>query len=125
MSDLMYTKDHEWLSLQGQLITVGITDFAQQQLGEIVFVELPEPGQEVTPGRDVVVIESVKAAGEVYAPLPGIVVEINEELIDTPELINQDPAGAGWFYRLRPADPADLSGFMCQNEYRAYLDGEQ
>jgi glycine cleavage system H protein len=124
MSDLKYTEEHEWLLLEGDVMTVGITDFAQQQLGDIVFVDLPDQGQEITQGQDVVVIESVKAAGDVHAPLAGTVVEINEELIDTPELVNQDPTGAGWFYRAKLDDAAGFGEFMSENDYAAYLNDE-
>ncbi len=122
MSDLKYTKEHEWLLLEGDVVTVGITDFAQQQLGDLVLVDLPEQGQEINLGEDVVVIESVKAASEVHAPLAGTVVEINEELIDKPELVNQDPTGVGWFYRAKLDGEADFSEFMSQKDYEAYVD---
>ncbi len=122
MSDLKYTKEHEWLLLEGDVVTVGITDFAQQQLGDLVLVELPERGQEISVGEDIVVIESVKAASEVHAPLAGTVVEINEELVDKPELVNQDPAGAGWIYRAKLEEGANLSEFMSQKDYDAYVE---
>ena len=116
-----FTNDHEWARLEGDLVTVGITDYAQKQLGEVVFVELPEVGKSVESGDEVAVVESVKAAGEVKAPLGGEVVEINETLADAPEKVNEDPAGEGWFYRLKPTDPAALDKLLDQDAYDALL----
>jgi glycine cleavage system H protein len=124
MSELKFTKQHEWLLLDGDVVTVGITDFAQQQLGDIVFIDLPDEGKEISVGDEIVVIESVKAAGEVHSPLSGTVVAINEQLADTPELVNDDPTGAGWFYRAKVYGDADLSGLMSENDYGVYLSDE-
>jgi len=122
MSDLKFTKDHEWLLADGDEVTIGITDFAQGQLGDIVFVELPEVGSELSVDDEVVVIESVKAAGGIKAHVSGTVTEINETLNDAPDTVNQDPMGEGWFFKLR--FDGDLSGdeFLNQTEYDAYLE---
>ena len=122
MSDLKFTKDHEWLKADGDVVTIGITDFAQGQLGDIVFVELPEVGSECSVDDEVVVIESVKAAGGIKAYVSGTVTEINETLNDAPDTVNQDPMGEGWFFKLR--FEGDLSGdeFLNQTEYDAYLE---
>lgn len=117
-----YTEDHEWAKQDGELIAVGITDFAQQQLGEVVFVELPDIDREVTRGEEAAVVESVKAAGEVKAPVAGTVVEINEALADNPELVNDDPAGSGWFYKLRPTDAAQFDSLMTEQDYTSLVE---
>jgi len=122
MSELKFTKEHEWLSVEGGVATVGITDFAQSQLGDIVFVELPEQGQEINQGEEVVTIESVKAAGEIHAPFAGTVIELNEQLVDAPDTVNEDPTGEGWFYKVKISGDADLGQFMSQDQYDAYLD---
>ena len=121
MSGLRYTKDHEWARLDGEVATVGITDYAQAQLGDIVFVELPEPGKSVNPGEEAAVVESVKAASEVYAPLGGEVVEVNEALQAEPALVNADPTGKGWFLKLKLSDPAAFDSLMDESSYQAYL----
>ncbi len=118
---IRYTNDHEWVSLDGALLTVGITHFAQEQLGEVVFVELPEVGQELTQGEEAAVVESVKAAGEVKTPASGKVVAINDRLTDVPETINDDPMGEGWFYRIQLSNPAELEGLMDENAYREFV----
>jgi len=117
MSNLKYTKDHEWLRVEGDMATVGITEYAQEQLGDVVFVELPEEGRQLTVGEEAVVIESVKAAGEIKAPLPGTVVEINQALEDTPDLVNQDAQGDGWFFKIRVEGDIDESDFLDQDVY--------
>ena len=118
-----YTEDHEWIRLdEDGLATVGITNYAQQQLGDLVFVELPELDRDVAQGEETVVIESVKAAGEVKAPVAGTVVKVNEALNDEPNLVNTDPAGDGWFLRLRLADPNELDGLMDDDAYQAMVD---
>ncbi len=118
-----YTEDHEWIRLdEDGLATVGITNYAQQQLGDLVFVELPELDRDVAQGEETVVIESVKAAGEVKAPVAGTVVKVNEALNDEPNLVNTDPAGDGWFMRLRLADPNELDGLMDEDAYQAMVD---
>lgn len=115
---LRYTEDHEWLSPgEGGEITVGITAHAAEQLGDIVFVELPEAGAEVAKGEEIVTIESVKAASDIAAPLDGTVTAVNEAIVETPGLVNQDPGGA-WFFRIKPKDDADLAGFMDEAAYK-------
>ena len=113
MSDLWFTEDHEWVRIEdGDVAVVGITDYAQEQLGELVFVELPEVGAELDQGEEGAVIESVKAAGELKLPVSGTVTEVNESLVDEPGLVNADPVGDGWFFRLRIKDASELDGLM-------------
>jgi len=121
MADRRYTRDHEWIELDGDTATVGITDHAQEQLGDIVFVELPEIGREVAKGGEAAVVESVKAASEVYAPLAGTVVAVNDSLATEPGKVNADPFGAGWFLKLRLADASGLDELMDEASYRSYL----
>ncbi len=116
-----FTQEHEWIDVDGDVATVGITDFAQQQLGDIVFVELPEEGREVSKGDDAAVVESVKAASDVYAPVSGEVVEANAALVDEPALVNSDADGEGWFFKLRLADASELEGLMDQAAYEAFV----
>lgn len=123
MSRLYFTKDHEWIAVDGDIATVGITDFAQGQLGDVVYVELPEAGRTLTAGKEAAVVESVKAASEVYAPAGGTVTQSNDELAADPALVNRDPAGQGWFFRLRLTDPGQLSALMDQAAYDAYVQG--
>ena len=113
MSETRFTDDHEWARLEGDLIVVGITNYAQEQLGDIVFVELPNVGSTVEQGQEAAVIESVKAAGDVKSPVTGSIAEVNETLVDHPEMVNQDPAGEGWFYKVAPADPTELPHASC------------
>jgi glycine cleavage system H protein len=122
MSERKYTDQHEWLQAEGDLITVGITNFAQSELGDIVFVELPEVGAVLSAGEEVIVIESVKAAGEVGSPLNGTVENINEVLGDAPETVNEDPLGAGWLIKVRTEEAADLSGFMDEAAYNSFTE---
>jgi glycine cleavage system H protein len=117
-----YTRDHEWIDVDGDSATVGITDYAQGQLGDVVFVELPEPGRTVEAGKEAAVVESVKAASEVYAPVSGTVTEANAALADTPDLVNSAPEGDGWFFRLTLSDPGQLGGLMDEAAYKAYLE---
>lgn len=117
-----YTKDHEWVRVEGDTGTVGITDFAQGQLGDIVFVEVPEAGRQVDKGGDAAVVESVKAASDVYAPVSGEVIEGNAALADTPDLVNTDPEGEGWFFKLRLSDTSQLEGLMDAEGYKAFCD---
>jgi glycine cleavage system H protein len=124
MSDIRYTKDHEWVRVDGQIATVGISEHAQQQLGDVVFVELPEVGREVTRGAAMAVVESVKAASDVYAPISGKVVEANDALSDDPSLVNRDAEGAGWFCKLEIAKPAELDGLMDADAYRAFVQSQ-
>jgi glycine cleavage system H protein len=119
-----YTKEHEWVSVEGDQATVGITDFAQGQLGDIVFVELPEAGKTVEQGGDAAVVESVKAASDVYAPVSGEVTEPNQALVDDPSLGNTDPEGQGWFFRLRLSDTAELDGLMDADAYKSFCDSQ-
>ena len=121
---LYFTKEHEWVRLEGDTATVGITDFAQAQLGDIVFVEVPEAGRQVTQGGDAAVVESVKAASDVYAPVSGEVVEGNQALADDPSLVNSDPEGEGWFFKIRLSDDGQLSGLMDAEQYKAFCDSQ-
>jgi glycine cleavage system H protein len=125
MGQVVYTKDHEWLSIKDDVITIGVTEFAQQQLGDVVFVELPDVGSTLSIGDEAAVIESVKAAGEISVPLGGVVVSVNESLIDEPELLNSAPETDGWIFRLTPTIAVDLSDFMDAGQYQQYTqDGE-
>jgi glycine cleavage system H protein len=119
-----YTKEHEWIRVDGGEAIVGITDFAQGQLGDIVFVELPDAGRQVTRGGEAAVVESVKAASEVYAPVTGEVTEANPALGDDPSLVNTDPEGEGWFFRLRLADAGELDGLMDADAYKSFCDAQ-
>lgn len=124
--DLLYTRDHEWLRREDDgSVTIGITDHAQAALGELVYVELPEVGQEVTSGGDMAVVESVKAASDVYAPVAGSVVEVNDALTEDPEKVNNDPYGEGWIARLEPEGEIDESELMGPDAYQAVLDEEE
>ncbi len=118
---IRFTKDHEWVRLDGGIATVGITTHAQDALGDLVFIELPEPGREVTESEAVAVVESVKAASDVYAPLGGRVTEVNAALAEDPALANRDPAGEGWFFKLQLADPAAFDALMDQAAYDALI----
>jgi glycine cleavage system H protein len=120
---MRFTKDHEWLELDGEVATVGVTAFAAAQLGDIVYVELPEVGRVVARGEGFAVVESVKAASDVYAPVSGEVVAVNAALAGAPETVNADAQGAGWFARLRLADPSELDGLMDADAYRAFCEG--
>ena len=122
MTALRFTKDHEWVRLDGDLAVIGITDYAQSQLGDVVYVELPEIGQRVEQGKEAAVVESVKAASEVYAPLAGEVVEVNEALAADPAQVNLDPTGEGWFLKLRLDDPKELDGLMDEAAYRRFIE---
>ena len=122
--ECLYTKEHEWVLREGDEIVVGITDFAQQELGDIVYVDMGEPGREVAAGEAIGDIESVKAVAQVYAPVGGTVTAVNEELADAPEKVNQDPFGEGWLVRMKPADPAELDGLMDHEAYRRFLEEE-
>ena len=117
-----YSREHEWIRVEGDVATVGITGHAQEQLGDIVFVELPEIGKSVTQGGDAAVVESVKAASEVFSPVTGEVVETNADLEGRPELVNEDPEGAAWFFKVRMSEPGELDGLMDADAYKAHLD---
>ena len=118
---LLYTKDHEWVKVADDAATMGISDHAQEQLGELVFVELPQVGAEFAPGKEIAVVESSKAAGDVYSPIAGKVTEVNSELDAKPELINEDCYGAGWICKLTVTDMASLDGLMDAKQYQEYL----
>lgn len=122
MSTLKYSKEHEWLQLSGDIATIGISDYAQAQLGDVVYIELPEVGKVVAKGTEAAVVESVKAASEVYSPVSGEVVEINGALDDDPSLVNSDAVGDGWFFRLRLSDTGELDGLMDEAAYLAYVE---
>ncbi|KCZ88040.1 glycine cleavage system protein GcvH [Hyphomonas jannaschiana] len=117
-----YTKDHEWVTVHNDLATVGITHYAENALGDIVFVELPEVGAEFAPGDDMAVVESVKAASDVYAPIHGKVVEVNPALGDKPETVNESPTEKGWFCVLEIKDGAEIAGLMDEAAYKAYCE---
>jgi len=117
-----FTDEHEWIDVEGDSATVGITDYAQEQLGDIVFVELPEVGSVIEKGKDAAVVESVKAASDVYAPVSGEVTEVNAALEDDPSLVNSSPEEDGWFFRLTISDPSELDGLMDAKAYQAFVD---
>ncbi|NNE84112.1 MAG: glycine cleavage system protein GcvH [Alphaproteobacteria bacterium] len=123
MSERKYTEDHEWVDLDGDIGTVGITDYAQEQLGDVVFVELPDVGKTLSKGDEAAVIESVKAAAEIYAPVDGEITEVNAALNGDPSLVNADAGGKGWFVKLRIADASALDGLMDEAGYTAFVDG--
>jgi len=116
-----YTKQHEWVDVNGDVATIGITDYAQHELGDVVFAELPKPGAQITAGKSFGTVESVKAVSEIYAPASGEVVEANRELHDTPEKINSDPHGAAWLIKVRLANPAELKDLMDAAAYEAFI----
>ena len=118
---MRFTKDHEWIKVEGEVATMGITAYAAEQLGDVVFVELPEPGKTVAASEGLAVVESVKAASDVYAPVSGEVVDANTALTDSPETVNQDPEGAGWFVKLKLSDPAQVEALMDRAAYETYL----
>lgn len=119
-----YTKEHEWIRVEGDQATVGITDFAQGQLGDVVFVELPDVGKQVSKGGEAAVVESVKAASDVYSPVSGEVTDANQALVDDSSLANSDPEGEGWFFRLRLSDPGELEGLMDADAYKSFCDSQ-
>jgi glycine cleavage system H protein len=123
-ADLKYTKEHEWVRVEGKLATVGITDYAQEELGDIVNVELPAEGDEVHKDEPFGTVESVKASSEVFSPISGTVVEVNEPLMDAPETINEDPFDEGWMVRIEMNKPAELQQLMDAAAYRAYIQEE-
>jgi len=122
MSIVKYTKDHEWIRVDGDTGTVGITDHAQISLGDIVFVELPETGRVVARGDEVAVVESVKAASEIYAPVSGDILSVNEVLNETPALVNESPEDQGWFYTVKLADPSELDALLDADAYKAFVE---
>ena len=118
--DLLYSKTHEWARIENEIAVVGITDFAQEQLGDITFVELPAVGDTVEAGREMGSVESVKAASELYSPVSGEVIEVNEALRADPSLANSDPLGSGWFFKVRMSDAGELSGLLDATAYQAF-----
>lgn len=122
-SDLKFTKSHEWIGVEGGVATLGLTDYAQGELGDIVFVELPEVGRAVSPGDVLTSVESVKSVSEIYVPVAGEITAVNEGLDDDPAAINSDPYGAGWMVKVKLAADADLSAFMTAGEYEEHIKG--
>jgi len=121
MSETRYTKDHEWVRQEGDIAVIGITDYAQLQLGDVVYVELPEIGRTVEQGKEAAVVESAKAASEVYAPVSGEIVEVNDALKDAPEKINDDSYGEGWLVKVKLSDPSELDALMDSDKYQESL----
>ncbi len=122
--DLKYSKEHEWVRLSGNVATIGVTDYAQDQLGEIVFVELPDEGEEVEKDDAFGVVESVKSVNDVYTPLSGRVVEVNDPAVDSPEIVNEDPYGEGWLIKVEISDTSELKDLMSAKDYTAYIKEE-
>ncbi len=116
-----FTKEHEWIRVDGDTATIGISNHAQEQLGDVVFAEVPEAGRRVSKGQEAAVVESVKAASDVYAPVSGEVIEGNQAVADDPALINKDPEGEGWFFKLKLDDPAEVEGLMDEAAYRDWV----
>ena len=121
MAEIYFTKDHEWIKVEDNIGVVGITAYASEQLGDIVFVELPEEGITAEIGKDIAVFESVKAASEVYSPVSGTITKSNEDLNSTPEIVNEDPVGKGWFYEIEISNNDELSGLMSEEEYQKHI----
>ena len=119
---MKFTEEHEWLDLDGDIVTVGITEYAVEQLGDIVFVELPEEGSEVEAGGEAGVVESVKAASDIFAPASGTIVEVNDDLGENPTLVNEDPLGNGWFFKMKFDDLSEYDGFMDEDAYKALIE---
>jgi len=124
MSVMRFSKDHEWVKVEGGIATVGISVYAQEQLGDVVFVELPAVGKKVTQGDEAAVVESVKAASEVYAPVSGEVVAVNDALAATPGTVNEDAEGRGWFMKIKLSDPGEVDELMDEAAYKAHLEGQ-
>ena len=121
MADIKYTQEHEWIRVEGDVGTIGITNYAQEQLGDVVFVDLPQPGRKVAKGEACAVVESVKAASDIYAPVSGEVTEANAALADAPGDVNAEPMGKGWFFKLKLADKNELNGLMDEPAYGAFV----
>jgi glycine cleavage system H protein len=121
MSQMKFSKEHEWVRIDGDVATIGITDYAQGQLGDVVYVELPEIGKQVEQDKEAAVVESVKAASEVYSPISGEVVEVNKKLNDAPNTVNEAPTGDGWFYKLKVKDLTELDALMDEAAYEKYI----
>ncbi len=118
---MKFTEEHEWLRVEDDVVVVGITEHASEQLGDVVFVDLPEVGREVVKDDGVVVIESVKAASDILAPIDGEIVEVNEALLDDPGKVNEDPMGDAWFFKIKPADPSQIDEYMDEAAYQAHI----
>jgi glycine cleavage system H protein len=123
MADVKYTEEHEWISIEGDLGTIGISAYAQEQLGDVVFVDVPQAGRKVAKGESVAVVESVKAASDIYAPASGEVIEANAGLSETPGDVNADPMGKGWFFKMKLSNKSELEGLMDQAAYEAFVKG--
>ena len=123
MSELRFTQSHEWIRAEGGMATIGITQHAAQQLGDVVYVELPEPGKKLTGGAEAAVVESVKAASEIYAPVTGEVTEANRAVADDPAKVNADPEGEAWFFRMKLADEGELAKLMTKDQYTEFVKG--
>ncbi|MBX7147002.1 MAG: glycine cleavage system protein GcvH [Alphaproteobacteria bacterium] len=123
MNSIYFTKEHEWIKIIDDTGTIGITSYAQEQLGDIVFVDLPTPGQKVKQGKEIAVVESVKAASEVYAPVDGEIIESNTSLQEEPGLVNSDPAGKGWFVKMHISDKNQLTNLMTEEDYKNFIKG--
>ena len=121
MAEIYFTKEHEWIKVEDNVGVVGITAYASEQLGDIVFVELPEEGIIAEIGKDIAVVESVKAASEVYSPVSGTIIKSNEDLNSNPEIVNEDPVGKGWFYEIKISNNDELSGLMSEEEYQKHI----
>ena len=119
---MKFTEEHEWLELDGDTVKVGITEYAAEQLGDIVFVELPDVGISVTKGQEIVVIESVKAASDILAPLDGEITEINDAIVDDPSMVNNDPTGEAWFFKMSLKNQSKLDGLMSEDEYKKHIE---
>ena len=123
MADVKYTDEHEWISIEGDVGTIGISAYAQEQLGDVVFVDVPKAGRKVAKGESVAVVESVKAASDIYAPASGEIIEANAGLAETPGDVNTEPMGKGWFFKMKLADKSELDGLMDQAGYEAFVKG--
>ncbi len=123
--DRRYTKTHEWILVEGDVGTVGITDYAQKELQDVTYVELPEPGVEVSKGEEVATIESVKHTSPIYTPVSGVVVEVNEKLDEEPDIVNRDPYGDGWIFKIKISNPAELNELLSPEEYAALVESEK
>ncbi|MBI4373348.1 MAG: glycine cleavage system protein GcvH [Deltaproteobacteria bacterium] len=123
--DLKYTKEHEWIRLRGNMAIIGITDYAQEQLGEVVFIELPDEGEEITKDDSFGVVESVKSVSDIYAPVSGRIVEVNDPLLDNPETLNEEPYGEGWLIKVEVANPAEVEELLTSDRYQSYIKEEQ
>lgn len=122
--DLKYSKEHEWVRVSGNIATIGVSDYAQDQLGEVVFIELPDEGEEFEKDDAFGVIESVKSVNDIYAPITGRIVEVNDPVVDSPEIVNEDPYGEGWLVKIEISDPKELGELMSAKDYEAYIKEE-